>query len=187
MSQQGAEWSSRQGVRVQQAGLQGLLQAVRQILWHWKQQHKKKEEKEKVPKYTDKVWHGATLQLRSHSCKHYRAITPLTITIQERDEGLQHHSKRVTVPRVSIFIRKYFKALNLSTRCVMSHVFWIKAKILPFFPTGPLICLPAPLEERSWPLSHSQCLRETEELKKNWRSKHKSDLLSESLTVWGDK
>lgn len=52
-----------------------------------------------------------------HSCKHYKAITLLTIAIQQRDEGLHHHAKRVTVPRVSIFLRKHFKAFNLSTTC----------------------------------------------------------------------
>lgn len=77
---------------------------------------------EEVPGCTDNIRQAATLRLRSlvkHGCRHYKAITLLTVAIQERDEGLYHHSKRERVPGVSIFIRKHFKALNLSTTCFM--------------------------------------------------------------------
>lgn len=48
-----------------------------------------------------------------------KTIVLLTKIIQVTDQSLHHHAKGVTVPRVSIFLWKHFKALNLSTTCVM--------------------------------------------------------------------
>lgn len=47
------------------------------------------------------------------------ATVLLTKIIQVTDQSLHHHAKRVTVPRVSIFLWKHFKALNLLKTCVM--------------------------------------------------------------------
>lgn len=44
---------------------------------------------------------------------------PLTKITQVTDQSVRHHAKRPTVPRVSMFLWKHFKALNLLTTCVM--------------------------------------------------------------------
>lgn len=56
----------------------------------------------------------------------------LTTAIQERDQGLHRHAKRVTVPGVSVFIRKHFKVLNLSMTCLLWERFYEKGGGLPF-------------------------------------------------------
>lgn len=114
-------------------------------------------------------------KIMHRGCKHYKAITLLTIAIQERDEGLHHDSKRVTVPRVSIFLRKHFKALNLSTTCFMRtseqmgkffHFSDATFNLLTSSSGGTQVAsLKLSMLVRNWGVEGGD----------NWKSKHKTD------------
>lgn len=102
IGEQGTEWRPRHGVRVQQACLQCFCQAGSKLLWHWKQQCKHMIMYMQVKPEKNEMW--------------YSRSPLLTIAIKERNKRLHHHPKRVTVPRVSMFIRKDFKTLHLSRK-----------------------------------------------------------------------
>lgn len=50
-----------------------------------------------------------------------KAIPLLTVIIQVRDEHLHQNAKRITVPRVSIFLWKHFEPFVLSTTSSISR------------------------------------------------------------------